>query len=147
MQSQLILAGKGLIEPPFAVGQAIFEDSATNTYPGNGAYYTVHDRTFVVPDNWKTKSYRYFMRWTSTASYVVFAPRTDVYKNGILIASWVEFQNNFGYFYANSGNLDHSVDFSLEAGDTLRGLMRASGRNVGGSTPSSTLYHNLKRLT
>lgn len=87
------------------------------------------------------------MKWNSTAAYGYFCPRTYVYKNGVLIASWVENNGGGGYYRYNSGDLTHSVDTSLKAGDVLNAQMYAVGRNVGGTIPLSLLQHDLKRLT
>lgn len=147
MISQMIFAGRGLITPTIAVGGLAFSDSDTQTYPGNGTYYTKSDDSYTIPNNWKTKQWTYKATITSEASYVALGYSIVLYLNGVQIASWSQPASQDSYFRYNSGTRTHTHTLALEAGDTIRGVVKMIGRNVGGSTPTSTNYHELKRIT
>ena len=144
---QMLLAGRGLIEPTTPVGGLLFSDTDTQAYPGNGVYYTPSDNSFTIPDNWQEKNYRYEWSISSTASYTCIGYLVRVYKNGVEQASWSTQASNEGYFRYNSGTRSGNLTMSLKAGDVVRGLVQIVGRNVGGSTPSATNYHEVERIT
>jgi hypothetical protein len=147
---QMLLAGRGLIEPPYAVGAKLFEAVNSKTYPGNAVSYLTHDTRFPssgLIEDWLEKTYRYTMQWTCSASYVCAAPVTQLFKNGVIVASWSEPADENSYFRSHTGTKTHTFDLSLQAGDYVQARMYGRGRNVGGTTPTLTLYHNLKRLT
>lgn len=144
---QNILAGRGLIPPTIPVNGLAFSDTDSQTYPGNGVFYQKSNDTFVVPNNWQTKTWRYTAQMTSTASYTCAGFSITLYKNGVVVASWSQSADQNGYFRYNSGTLTYTYDLTLEAGDTVQAVLGWVGRNVGGSTPTATNYHELKRLT
>lgn len=140
-------SGPNEIEPTIPVGGLVFTDTDTRSYPGNGVNYLIHNETWTVPDLWKEKTYEYKMQTTSTADYICFGFTGYLYKNGVLVASWSQAASNTGYYRYNSGTLTHTQSLNLKAGDVLNAQFYGRGRNVGGSTPSSTVYHQLQRTT
>ena len=146
MLQQMLLAG-GLIEPSIAIGGLAFTDTDTRTYSGNGSYVTMSDDTYNIPNNWQTKQWTYKVQITSSASYICIGYSVIVYHNGMQVASWSQPGSNASWFRYNTGTRTHTHTLNLAKGDTLRGYVRILGRNVGGTTPSTTNYHELKRIT
>lgn len=146
MHQQLIMAGQGLIEPTIAIGGLAFSDTDTQSYPG-GSSQTMSDDTFTVPNNWQTKDWTYKAQITSTASYVTLGFSVTLWLNSVVIQTWSQPASHEGYFRYNSGTLTYTNTMSLAKGDVVRGRIIMTGRNVGGSTPVSTNYHELKRIT
>ena len=145
--AQMILAGRGLIDPTIAIGGLAFSDTDTRTYSGNGSYVTMSDDTYILPNNWKTKDWTYKAQITSTASYVCVGYTVQLYINDVLTNTWSTDASNSGWFRYNSGTRTHTSVKTLQAGDKVRAVVRLAGRNVGGTTPSTTNYHELKRTT
>ena len=147
IQQVLLAAGVSLIEPTVAVGDTAFDETDTRTYSGNGSYVEVHNDTYVIPSNWQTKDWRYTAQITSSASYNCIGYVIELYKNGLLVNSWSTPASNLSYFRYNSGTRTHTEDMSLAAGDEVQAKIYIAGRNVGGTTPSTTAYHELERTT
>lgn len=144
---QMLLAGRGLIEPTVGIGGLLFSDTDTRTYSGNGSAVLISNNSFTIPENWLEKNYRYEWSVSSSASYTCIGYSVKVYKNGVLQGTWSTPASNESYFRYNSGKLSGNVTMSLKAGDVVSAQVRITGRNVGGTTPSATNYHEVERVS
>lgn len=145
---QMLLAGRGLIEPTISIGGLAFSDGPdTRTYSGNGSNVIMANDTFTVPDNWLEKNWRYNWSISSSASYTCIGYDVQVFKNGVIQGNWSTPASNESYFRYNSGTRSGNVTMSLKAGDVVQATIRIRGRNVGGTTPSTTNYHELERIS
>lgn len=145
---QCLLAGRGLIEPTVGVGGLLFSDGPdTRTYPGNGNNITMANNSFTIPDNWLEKNYRYEWSIASSASYTCIGYNVYLYKNGVEIGAWSTPASDASYFRYNTGTRSGNMTVSLKAGDTIQAIIYIRGRNVGGSTPNATNYHEVERVS
>ncbi len=147
MIQQIIMAGDGFIDPTVPVGGIMLSSAFTGTYPGDGSFQLRLDETYTIPTNWRTKTYTYDGSATSIADYVTFGFSGSVFLNGDTVFSWNQDASNSGYFRNNSGTLTATYTFAAKAGDIIRLQFFGRGRDVGGTTPVSTITQQLKRAT
>lgn len=144
---QCLLAGRGLIDPTVPIGGMLFTDGPdTRSYSGNGSNVTMANNSFTIPDNWLEKNYRYEWSISSSASYTCIGYTVKVFKNGVSQGEWSTSATN-GYFRYNTGTRSGNVTMSLKAGDTVQAIVYIRGRDVGGSTPAATNYHECERVS
>lgn len=140
-------ARKGEIDPTVAIGALLFTDSHSGVYPCNNVSYDYVNSSYTIPSNWKKKSWRYTYSITSTAAYGCVGFTVYLNVNGVNVHYAAMANTQDSYFRYNSGTLTYTFDLDLKAGDVVEAIFYVSGRNVGGVTPTTDTYHEMKRLT
>lgn len=138
---------KGEIDPTVAIGADAFSGSYTTSYPLNNVSYVAVSHSFTVPNNWKKKMWRYRASVTSSAAYGCIGFNIQFRVNGVLLYNPTMSNTQDSYFRYNSGTLNYSYDVELKANDVVDAIIYISGRNVGGSSPSTTASQGMSRLT
>lgn len=129
------------ISPTVPIGGDVFTDTDTRVYTST---IQVFDETWNVPDLWLPGTYQYYCTASSTAAYDNFGFGFQLYVDGVSVFAPSQPSGPDGYFRYNSGTLTYTKNITVEQNQVVRATAYGTWRTTG-PTPSSTLYHRLRR--